>query len=198
MRILLLLATVYFSASSIAVASDESPSSPAVHFTIVGSMVDGFFDGPAELFTSGTIRRAAGLYRKGKPDGSWSFWDSGRSRIAVFTFREGVLEGQAKLYFGSFNTPAAAGKLKVGGTMKSGWWDGIIQSWYSDGSSRSERIYEAGKVVRASARDGDGASYSESVAMERAQRDDASDRKLVTLLTAIIREAPDHAQRRTP
>ena len=161
-------------------------------------MSDGFFDGSAELFTSGTVRRAAGSYREGKPEGSWSFWDSGGSRIAVFTFRAGILEGQTKLYFGSFGAPQAAEKLKVGGTMKSGWWSGTIRSWYSDGSRRSERFYEGGKVLRASAHDGDGASYSESAAMERAHRDDASDRELISLLAAIICEAPDHAQRRTP
>src|SRR2546426_970711 len=98
---------------TIELASDEaSPSGPCR-----------IYDDLHRLMLDGTLA-------SGKMDGSWTSTGSDGTRLATWSYRQGVRHGAVQMWYGALRYPGAGGHLKLEGTFADGEYDGTVTRYY--------------------------------------------------------------------
>lgn len=166
-----------------AINADETKPVPIVK----GSKTAGVYHGPVEIWSSPSIRQAAGECRHGKPEGRWTLWDESGIKVAELTYRDGYFEGSIAFWHGAKAGPRLKGKLKCRGSFTDGQWHGLVRTFWPDGRIRSERTYEADTIVMAHAFDPQGGALAEEEARKVAAADEQQDNALLDALDEFIR-----------
>lgn len=154
---------------------------------VKGSQTAGVYHGPVEIWSSPSVRQAAGECRNGKPDGRWTLWDESGIKVAELTYREGYFEGSIAFWHGAQAGPRLKGKLKCRGSFTDGQWHGLVRTYWPDGRIRSERTYESDTIVEAHAFDPQGGALATEEARKVAAADEAQDNALLDALDEYIR-----------
>lgn len=154
---------------------------------VKGTKTAGIYHGPVEIWSSPSVRQAAGECRHGKPEGRWTLWDESGTKVAELTYRDGYFEGSIAFWHGAQAGPRLKGRLKCRGSFTDGQWHGLVRTYWPDGRIRSERTYEADTVIAALAFDQQGGALTEDEARKVAAADEQQDNALLDALDEYIR-----------
>lgn len=152
-----------------------------------GTKVNGAYDGPVEIWLSTGVKQAAGKFNQGQPDGVWTFWDSGGTRIAELTYRDGTFAGNVISWHGTAAGPRDRGKLRLRGSFMDGMWHGSVLTYYPDGRMRSERVYNEDNLTGAFANNPQGQPLDSDAALKIAAEDEGQDNAFVDALDNFLR-----------
>lgn len=180
LRILLLSLTLLATPATIA---QEAPDT-----VVKGEKVDGAYEGDVEIWATPTLLQAAGRYRSGEPEGKWTYWDESGTKIAEVNYQAGTFSGAVTLWYNTASGPRARGNLKLRGSFIDGMWDGSVLTYYPDGGTRSERVYQNGEVTGAYAYNERGQSFTEADDRRIAAEDEEADNAVVDAIDAYIRQ----------
>ncbi len=172
--------------AAVVAASTNAAETKPVPF-VKGSKTAGVYHGPVEIWSSPSVRQAAGECRNGKPEGRWTLWDESGVKVAELTYRDGYFEGSIAFWHGAKTGPRLKGKLKCRGSFSDGQWHGLVRTFWPDGRIRSERTYEADTIVAAQAFDPQGGALAEEEARKVAAADEQQDNGLLDALDEYIR-----------
>lgn len=166
----------------LAVAADEPDP------IVKGQKVEGVYHGKVEIWATPTIKKAAGRYLHGEPDGKWTFWDESGTKIAEVNYHSGTFSGAVILWYNTASGPRARGKVKLRGSFLDGMWEGSILTYFPAGRTRSERVYQEGIVTAAYAYNENGQRFTEADARRIAAEDEAADNAMVDAIDEYIRQ----------
>ena len=152
-----------------------------------GTKVNGAYDGPVEIWLPTGVKQAAGKFNQGQPDGVWTFWDSGGTRIAELTYRDGTFAGSVISWHGTAAGPRDRGKLRLRGSFMDGMWHGSVLTYYPDGRMRSERVYNEDNLTGAFANNPQGRPLDSDAALKIAAEDESQDNAIVDTLDNFLR-----------
>jgi hypothetical protein len=71
-----------------------------------GTKTGEFYHGPIEIWATPSHKQAEGNFSHGLPDGKWTFWDAGGTKIVEFNYRAGTFSGAVKMFFPPMLDPA--------------------------------------------------------------------------------------------
>lgn len=165
-------------------AQATAPKAPP---EVRGSKVNGIYDGPVEIWLATGEKQAAGNFNQGQPDGVWTFWDTGGTRIAELTYRNGSFAGGVNAWLGTAAGPRDRGKLRLRGSFMGGMWHGSVLTYYPDGRMRSERVYNEDTLTEAFANTPQGKPLDSATALKIAAEDENQDNAFVDNLDNFVR-----------
>lgn len=160
---------------------------PKARPEVRGTKVNGVYDGPIEIWLSTGEKQAAGKFNQGQPDGVWTFWDNGGTRIAELTYRDGTFSGSVTSWHGTAAGPRDRGKLRLRGSFMDGMWHGSVLTYYPDGRMRSERVYNEDSLTGAFANNPKGEAFDTATALKIAAEDESVDNAFVDNLDNFVR-----------
>lgn len=169
---------------ALSAAGSTKKSAPEVR----GTKVNGVYDGHVEIWSAPLTREAAGSFRNGQPDGVWTFWDSGGTKVIEITYREGTFSGPVFMWQGTNTGPHLRGKLKMRGAFDDGMWQGSVLTYYPDGRDRCERVYHDNNITAAYAYTPRGKAMDEKQALRVAAQDEHQDNTFVDAIDAFVRK----------
>ena len=85
-----------------------------------------------------------GTLASGRMDSTWTSTGSDGTRLATWSYRQGVRHGAVQMWSGALRYPGAGGHLKLEGTFADGVYDGTVTRYYSSGTKQCVRVYERG------------------------------------------------------
>jgi|UniRef100_UPI004049DCAF antitoxin component YwqK of YwqJK toxin-antitoxin module len=166
--------------------ADETTSKPDPE--VRGTKVNGVYDGKVEIWSTPTVKQAAGGFANGEPDGTWTFWDESGTKIVEFNYQLGPFTGAVTMWYDTSAGPRIRGKIKFRGSFDDGMWAGSVLTYYPDGKMRSERVYTDGVVTQSYAYNPRGQTLSEEDAKRVATEDESTDNAYVDALDEFIRK----------
>lgn len=114
--------------------------------------------------------RIVGAMAKGRRTGTFLFWASTGSRIAVIPYEEDAKVGTVALWYPPA-IPLDAPRRKLESAYAAGALHGFTRSWHPNGKRRTEYRYEHGELAAAQAWRESGEPLSEPEARRLAERD---------------------------
>jgi antitoxin component YwqK of YwqJK toxin-antitoxin module len=168
---------------AVAAASGDAASA-AGRFEVVGACRDGVPNGAYELRMSDGRLRAAGAFALGKKTGTFIFWAASGGRIAVVPYDEDLKTGTVARWYTNASGGESGRRLEA--PFSENLLHGIERSWHPNGVERSERRYEHGTLVSASAWDKRGTPLPQAQAMRLAAQDQAADERFLAELDASV------------
>ena len=167
-----------------AAASSGGAVAAAERLQVVGACRDGVPNGAYELRMPDGRLRAAGAFALGRKTGTFIFWAASGGRVAVVPYDEDLKTGTVARWY--TNTSGGESGRRLEAPYSENLLHGIERSWYSNGVERSERRYEHGILVSASAWDQRGQPLPEAQAMRLAAQDQTADERFLAELDATI------------
>ena len=176
------------SAALLLAASLPMASGATAQYAVSGNCRDARSHGAYELHMPDGRLRVAGAFNNGKRIGSFLFWSSTGSRLALLPFDDDTMSGTVALWYSAAPSRAEPSrKLEatyVGGRPVS------ARSWYPDGRLRAEFRYDNEKLAEARAWNANGMLLPDAEARALAARDRVADEKFYDTLLAIVRDNP--------
>lgn len=172
-----------------AMLSASAGSSGAATTDLVASVAcrDGAPNGAYELRMPDGRLRILGAFAKGRRTGTFLFWASTGTRIAVVPYDDDAKVGTVAVWFSSA-APQADPRRKLEAAHAAGVRHGITRSWHANGRQRTEYLYERGNLVTAKAWGESGAPLAETEARRVAERDSVADADFLAGLERTIAE----------
>jgi len=167
-----------------AAAASGGAAAAAERFEVVGGCRDGVPNGAYELRTPDGRLRAAGAFALGRKTGTFIFWAASGGRIAVVPYDEDLKTGTVARWYTNATGGESGRRLEA--PFSENILHGIERSWHPNGAERSERRYEHGALVSASAWDKRGTPLPEAQAMHLAAQDQAADERFLAELDATV------------
>lgn len=157
----------------------------------------------AEPSSSGACRIYDDLHRlmldgtlaSGKMDGSWTSTGSDGTRLATWSYRQGVRHGPVKMWYGGLRFPEARGHLKLEGTFSEGDYNSSVTRDYPSGSRQSVRVYEHGVLKSSQCWSPVGAEVSPATAAKEADSEHKQDMACLNNLEDMVRRSLAQARR---
>jgi hypothetical protein len=118
-------------------------------WTIEVASAESLPSGPCRIYDDLHRLMLDGTLASGKMDGTWTSTASDGTRLAAWSYRQGVRHGPVKMWYGALRYPEGGGHLKLEGTFAEGEYDGTVTRYYPSGTRQSVRVYERG-VLRSS------------------------------------------------
>jgi antitoxin component YwqK of YwqJK toxin-antitoxin module len=152
-----------------------------------GACRDGAPNGAYDLRMPDGRLRVLGAFAKGKRTGTFLFWSSTGSRIAVVPYDEDAKVGTVAVWFA---TPGRDGepRRKLEAPHAANVRHGVTRSWHPNGRQRTEYLYERGSLVAARAWSESGTALPEAEARRLAERDTVADADFLAGLERMIAE----------
>jgi hypothetical protein len=100
--------------------------------------------GPCHIYDDLHRLMLEGTLTSGKMDNTWISTGSDGTRLAVWSYRQGVRHGPVQMWYSAFRYPEAKGRLKLEGAFADGQYDGTVMRFYPSGARQSARVYERG------------------------------------------------------
>jgi hypothetical protein len=157
----------------------------------------------SEVSPSGSCRIYDDLHRlmldgtlaSGKMDGTWTSTGSDGTRLAMWSYRQGVRQGAIQMWYGALRYPEASGHLKLEGTFADGVYDGTVTRYYPSGTKQSVRVYERGILKSSQYWSPGGAEASPSTAAREADFEHKQDMAYLSMLEDMVARSLAQAQR---
>ena len=159
-------------------------------YVVEGSCRDGAPNGAYALRTTDGRVRIVGAFAKGRRTGTFLFWTSSGTRVAVIPYDDNAKVGTVALWYATKKPPDSQRKLES--AYASGILHGLTRSWHPNGKPRTEYRYERGLLVDARAWNASGKTLSSAEALRLAERDRTADETLYAGLEQMI---ADHSPR---
>ncbi len=148
---------------------------------------DGAPNGAYELRMPDGRLRILGAFAKGRRTGTFLFWASTGTRIAVVPYDDDAKVGTVAVWYSS-TAPQADPPRKLEAAYAAGVRHGITRSWHPNGRQRTEYLYERGSLVTAKAWSESGAPLAETDVRRVAERDAVADADFLSGLERTIAE----------
>jgi len=158
-------------------------------YVVTGNCRDGQPHGAYELRMPVGTMRVAGAFTRGKRTGTFLFWSSSGTRIALLPYDDDVLSGTVALWYSAAG-PKVEPRSKLEAVYANGRVAGSTRSWYPDGRPRTEFRYDGGVLAEARAWSATGAPMPEAEARALAARDLREDEQYFSTLEANVRDNP--------
>jgi len=148
---------------------------------------DGAPNGAYDLRMADGRMRILGAFAKGKRTGTFLFWSSTGSRIAVVPYDDDAKVGTVAVWYA---TPGRDGepRRKLEARYAGGARHGVTRSWHPNGRQRTEYLYEKGSLVSARAWGESGSVVTDLDARRLAERDAVADADFLAGLERMIAE----------
>jgi len=88
---------------------------------------------PCRIYDAQHRLMLEGTLASGKMDGTWTSTGSDGTRLATWSYRQGVRHGPVKMWYGALRYPDVGGHLKLEGTFADGEYDGTVTRYYPFG-----------------------------------------------------------------
>lgn len=162
-----------------------SAAAAAPDLVASGACREGAPNGAYDLRMPDGRLRILGAFAKGKRTGTFLFWSSTGSRIAVVPYDDDAKVGTVAVWYA---TPGRDGepRRKLEARYAGGARHGVTRSWHPNGRQRTEYLYEHGKLSTARAWSEQGAPLPEAGARLAAGRDLAQDTEYFASLERMI------------
>jgi antitoxin component YwqK of YwqJK toxin-antitoxin module len=165
-------------------AAASSGAAVAAELQVIGACRDGVPNGAYELRMADGRLRAAGAFALGRKTGTFIFWAASGGRTAVVPYAEDLKTGTVARWYTNASGGESGRRLEA--PYSENLLHGIERSWYPNGAARSERRYQHGVLVSASAWDKQGQPLPEAQAMRLAAQDQTAEERFLAELDATI------------
>ena len=187
--ILALLALTLLGCRTVSVSSDDSK------WTIELTSSEPSPSGPCRIYDDLHRLMLDGSLSSGKMDGTWTSTGSDGTRLATWSYREGVRHGPVKMWYGALRYPEAGGHLKLEGTFADGGYDGTVTRFYPSGTRQSLRVYEHGVLRRSQYWSPGGSDASPAAAAKEAEFEHKQDMAYLSTLEDMVVRSLAQARR---
>ena len=164
-----------------------SAAAAAPDLVASGACREGAPNGAYDLRMPDGRLRILGAFAKGKRTGTFLFWSSTGSRIAVVPYDDDAKVGTIAVWYA---TPGRDGepRRKLEAPYAAGARHGVTRSWHPSGRQRTEYLYEKGSLVSARAWGESGSVVTDLDARRLAERDVVADADFLAGLERMIAE----------
>jgi hypothetical protein len=152
--------------------------------------------GPCKIYDRQQKLMLGGTLASGKMDGTWTSFGSDGTRLAVWSYHQGVKNGPVELWYGAFGYPEAAGRRQLEGTFADGDFDGTVTCYYPSGARECMRTYEHKMLKSARYWSSNGAEQPAAAALAEANSEHKVDMAYLAKLEEITAQALAQAQRK--
>jgi hypothetical protein len=159
------------------VSSDSSPSGACR-----------IYDDMHRLMLDGTLA-------SGKMDGTWTSTGSDGTRLARWSYRQGVRHGPVTMWYGALRYPQAGGHLKLEGAFSDGEYDGTVTRFDPSGTRQSVRVYEHGVLKSSQCWSPSGSEASPAAAAREADFEHKQDMAYLSTLEDMVTRSLAQARR---
>jgi len=187
--ILALLALTLVGCRTVSVSSDASK------WTIELASSEPSPSGPCRIYDDLHRLMLDGSLLSGKMDSTWTSTGSDGTRLATWSYREGVRHGPVKMWYGALRYPEAGGHLKLEGTFVDGGYDGTVTRFYPSGTRQSLRVYEHGVLRRSQFWSPGGSDASPAAAAKEAEFEHKQDMAYLSTLEDVVARSLAQARR---
>jgi antitoxin component YwqK of YwqJK toxin-antitoxin module len=170
---------------AIALALVSGADAFAQAFSVAASCRDGAPNGAYELRMPDGRLRVLGAFAKGRRTGTFLFWASTGSRIAVIPYDDDAKVGTVALWYPPA-IPLDEPRRKLQSAYSAGVLHGHTRSWHANGKRRAEYRYERGELAAAQAWTERGEPMPEPEARRLAERDSATNAEFYASLELTI------------
>ena len=151
--------------------------------------------GPCRIYDAQHRLMLEGTLASGKMDGSWTSTGSDGTRLATWSYRQGVRHGPVRMWYGALRYPDAGGHLKLEGTFADGEYDGMVTRYYPFGARQSVRMYERGVLKGSQYWSPGGSEASAGSARAEADAEHKSDIAYLATLEDMVTRSLSQAHR---
>ena len=151
--------------------------------------------GPCRIYDDLHRLMLDGTLASGKMDGTWTSTGSDGTRLATWSYRQGVRHGPVKMWYGPLAYPGAGGHTKLEGTFVDGSCDGAVARFYPSGTRQCVRVYEHGVLRSSQSWSQSGSEVSPSAAMREAEFEQKQDMAYLSTLEDMVTRSLAQARR---
>jgi antitoxin component YwqK of YwqJK toxin-antitoxin module len=136
-----------------------------------------------------------GMLASGKMDGTWTSTGSDGTRLATWSYRQGVRHGPVKMWFGALRYPEAGGRLKLEGAFAEGSYDGTATRYYPSGTKQTIRVYDRGVLKSSQYWSPGGSEATPATAAREADSEHKQDMAYLSTLEDMVTRSLAQARR---
>lgn len=151
--------------------------------------------GPCRIYDDLHRLMLEGTLASGKMDGNWTSTGSNGTRLATWSYRQGVRHGPIEMWYGPLSYSGAGGHIKLEGTFVDGSYDGTVTRFYPSGTRQSVRVYEHGILRSSQSWSQGGSKASPSAAMQEAEFEQKQDMAYLSTLEDMVARSLVQAHR---
>jgi hypothetical protein len=190
-----LLALLALLALTLAGCVTPSAINDASNWTIEVASAGPAPSGPCRIYDDMHRLMLEGTLASGKMDGTWTCMGSDGTRLATWSYREGMRHGPVKMWYGAVAHPGAGGHIKLEGTFVDGSYDGTVTRYYPSGTRQCVRVYEHGILRSSQSWWQDGSAAFPSAAMQEAEFEQKQDMAYLSMLEDMVARSLTEARR---
>ena len=136
-----------------------------------------------------------GTLASGKMDGTWTSTGSDGTRLATWSYRQGVRHGPVKMWYGALAYPGAGGHIKLEGAFVDGAYDGTVTRFYPSGTRQCVRAYERGVLKSSQSWSQNGSEASSTAAQREGEFEQKQDMAYLSTLEDMVIRSLAQARR---
>jgi hypothetical protein len=151
--------------------------------------------GPCRIYDDLHRLMLEGTLASGKMDSTWTSTGSDGTRLATWSYSQGVRHGQLKMWYGPLAHAGAGGHLKLEGTFADGVYNGTVTRYFPSGSRQSFRVYDRGVLKSSQCWSPGGSETSPAAATEAAGLEHKQDMAYLSTLEDMVTRSLAQAHR---
>lgn len=173
----------------------RSVMNDASKWTIEVTSSDPAPSGPCRIYDDWHRLMLAGSLASGKMDGAWTSTGSDGTRLATWSYRNGVRNGPVEMWYSALAYPEAKGRLKLKCVFVEGAYDGTVTRYYPSGAPQCVRVYDHGVLQVSQAWSPNGSEASPARAAKEAAFEERQDMVYLSAMEDMVARSLAQAHR---